>query len=145
MAGERLAQEAEFARPGLAVTTFTGSPLDLVLLLSPYERCILVDAVITGTVPPGTVLMIRADELTGRLSHTYPHAINIPEALQLSRRFAIPLPSSLLLVGIEVDEISTFGEDLSPALAGRWEEIYREVVGSVRAGLDRVQGGDPEK
>lgn len=141
--GRRLAGEAEFKRPELCFREFTGSPLKLVMLLSEYRKVVLIDSVVSGRVEVGTVMVFREEELGQPKNGFHPHGINIPEAIYISRKYGISFPDIFVLAGIEVGEIGGFGEELTPALAGRLEDVYRDVAGVVR---EVVWGGsDVEK
>jgi len=95
--GSRLAAELSAASGSGAATRsttaprvvtareFSGSPLDLLGAVEGYDRLILLDAVATGA-PVGTVRLYDEGELMARRGDTYPHGLNLPEAIALGRR-----------------------------------------------------------
>jgi hydrogenase maturation protease len=125
--GRRL--EEDLASEGnICIHEFVGSPLDLVTRFEGYQRVILLDSIMTGSMDPGTVLLFNEDEiLTHARGFDSLHGINLPEALALSRRLGMDMPSRLLLIGIEIGDADGFGETLSEDLQGRLEDIYRNV------------------
>jgi hydrogenase maturation protease len=89
--------------------------LDLLDLLEGRERALLLDAVLTGRHPPGTILEFgRADfALTAAPS---PHAAGLPDVLALAERLAIPFPRDLRILAMEVERMHVLGADLTPAV-----------------------------
>jgi hydrogenase maturation protease len=112
----------------IKVCEFVGSPLDLVTQFKGHKRTILIDSIITGTLDIGSVVILKGDEL---LSHSrnlnYIHGVNLPEALALGKRLGIPLPSQMLLIGIEIGKADEFGETLSEELNGKMDDIYHKI------------------
>jgi hydrogenase maturation protease len=116
----------------VTIREFAGAPLDFISEIQGWPRVIAVDAVVAGNVPPGTVLVFGAAELQTNVLGAYPHGLNLPEALALARRLHLALPEQFVLIGIAVEAIVEFGETLSPALAGQFDEIYRRVAAAIR-------------
>lgn len=126
IAGARLAA-ALATKPRVQVREFGGSPLDLVSHLEGWQRLILIDSIWTGTRAPGDVVLYREADLLAERGEAYPHGLNLPEAIRLARRFELPLPAQIALIGIETGPITRFGEHLDPQLSARLEEICAEV------------------
>jgi hydrogenase maturation protease len=80
-----------------------------------YERAILVDAVTTANGKRGQVRCLPIDEVGDpSLGHlTSAHDTSLLSALELARQLGLPLPSPLLLVGIEIQPSNDCCEDLS--------------------------------
>jgi len=123
--GARLAEELA-ALPATELREFSGSPLDLVAEAGGCDRLVLLDAVCTGR-EAGTVISFTEEQLAAAGGDTYPHGLNVPEALALGRRMGLPVPGNVSLIGIEVAPIREFGETLSPELAGKLDAITREA------------------
>lgn len=110
------------------ICEFVGSPLDLVTQFAGYKRIILVDSIITGSLDIGTVVIFKEDELLNYSKNFhYLHGVNIPEALDLSKRLGIPLPAQIFLIGIEIGNADEFGETLSDELNDKLENIYHNI------------------
>ena len=116
-------------KKNIHIREFVGSPLDLVTQFTGYERVILVDSIMSGTLDIGSVVLFKEDEILNHARNFHSvHGINLPEALDLSERLDMPLPSQIFLIGIEIGEAGEFGETLSDALDSRMEDIYQNVV-----------------
>jgi hydrogenase maturation protease len=99
-----------------------------------YDRVVIVDGMQTG-VSPGTVLRFPATAMTTQHSASA-HDVNLPTALETGRRAGAALPddSAIECVGIEVEDILTFGEactraveEAVPVAADTVLEALREV------------------
>ena len=86
----------------------------------------------TGTLDIGSVVLFTEEDLLNHSKNFHSlHGINLPEALTLSKRFDMPSPSQILLIGIEIGEAGEFGETLSDELNTQMEDIYESVVNLV--------------
>jgi hydrogenase maturation protease len=83
--------------------------------LTGWDRVLVVDAVRTGAHPPGTVLSFPFEAL-GTEAGPSPHAVGLPTVVRLGRQSGVPLPSWMHIVAIEVDDMESFAEGLTPAV-----------------------------
>lgn len=85
-----------------------------------YERVVIVDAVHTGTAPPGTVsaqpLASLADPSAGHT--TSPHDTSLRTAMAAAALLDAEVPEVVTVVGIEIPAALDFSEDLTPAVRG---------------------------
>ena len=81
-----------------------------------YDRAIVVDAVRTGTHPPGTVLSFPFEAL-GTGEGPSPHAVGLPSVVRLGRQSGVALPTQIHIVAVEVDDMETVMEGLTPRVA----------------------------
>lgn len=102
-----------------------------------YRRAIVIDAIQTGA-PPGTIHQLTVDSIPTQRSASA-HDVNLPTALALGRQAGVQLPAddAILLVGIEAEDILTFGEHCTPAV----ESAIPLAVRGVLEVLDRLPGG----
>ncbi len=78
-------------------------------LLEGYDRVLLLDAVSTGRVKPGTVIELSREDF-GAADDTSPHHVGLPEVFALADRLDISLPRVLRIVAMEIlppQELST--------------------------------------
>ena len=88
--------------------------LQLMEAMIGYDRAIVVDALRTDA-PPGTVQCLGLGDLPTRNSASS-HDVSLPVALDVGRAAGASLPASddVLLVGVEVSDVETFGEACTP-------------------------------
>ena len=104
-----------------------------------YDRAILVDAVETGTVPPGTVRCLRLDELPdpGRARLASAHDGSLAAALAVGRALGARLPDSPWVVAVEARLDTEFDDRLSAPIG----MAVGAAVGQVMRLLAEVQAG----
>lgn len=98
-----------------------------------YDQVIIVDAIQTGA-EPGTIHRLAPGDLPTQRSASA-HDVNLPTALVFGRQAGAALPPdhNILLIGVEVDDVQTFGEDLTPKV----EEALPRVVDAILSILGR--------
>jgi hydrogenase maturation protease len=106
--------------------------------LTGWDRAVVVDAVQTGVHPPGTVLSFPFDAL-GTEAGPSPHAVGLPTVVRLGRQSGVPLPASIHIVAVEVDDMVSFCEGLTPAVQAAVRAAV-DAVRSVLAGLPAPVG-----
>jgi hydrogenase maturation protease len=122
--------------PGASVATSARAGLYLLDEMEGFDRVVVVDAVQTGGHPPGTVHSLAAGALHGPAGPS-PHAVGLPSALALARAAGAPVPRHVWLVLVEVEELDTVGEGLSPAVAA----AVGPAAAAARAACRAVGGG----
>jgi len=123
------------AKFATVIPEYSGSALDLVLELCVWERVFVIDAVITGKMPPGTVRLFTEKEICGKMKPNSFHGVNLPQALVMGRKLKLNLPRGIKLIGIEIRPVASFGDKLSPALKKRLPEIRAEVERILLSGI----------
>jgi len=101
--------------------------------LTGWDRALVVDAVKTGRHAPGTVLSFPFEAL-GTEAGPSPHAVGLPTVMRLGRQSGVPLPRWLHVVAIEVDDMESFVEGLTPAV----EAAVPKAVAVIRSVLARA-------
>lgn len=88
--------------------------LSLLDIVQGYDRLILLDAIISGS-PAGTVQVLTEAALPGTVHLGTGHEADLNTTLALGRRLVEkPLPKDVRIVAVEVRNITTFSENLSP-------------------------------
>jgi hydrogenase maturation protease len=104
-------------RPDIDVVEDYWGGLRLMEHMIGYDRAIVVDAICSGAAP-GTIHQLSTASMPTQKSASA-HDVNLPTALAFGRRAGVPLPrdEQVQLVGIEAEDILTFGEECTPAVA----------------------------
>ena len=93
--------------------------LSLMEQLAGCTKAILIDSIVTGNYPLGTVLNFEVDDLpaayTGHMSSA--HDVSLPTALEVGRSMGVILPQKIEIVAVESQIIYEFSEKLSPPVA----------------------------
>jgi hydrogenase maturation protease len=117
---------------GAAVRRSAASGLYLLDEMDGFDRVVVVDAVRTGARPPGTVLSFALEDLRAPEGPS-PHSIGLPSALARARAAGAPVPSRIHVVAVEVADMETVGESLSPQVAAAIPAAVAEVRRAVAA------------
>jgi hydrogenase maturation protease len=105
-------------------------------MLADASSVVLVDAVNLGH-PPGTVVVIRGEEIEGTLTgHVSPHQVGVADLVAAARLMGV-MPRNSSLVGIQPAEID-IGLDLTPQV----EAAVLCAMSQVSAELERYAGAN---
>jgi len=120
-----LAAAREIARAlpeGVEVVEAAAGGFALLDLLEGYGAAVIVDAVATGTSPPGTVREIGLEEFpdSGPAS---PHFTGLPHLLELAARLGMTVPQRLRIVAMEVEDPYQLREGLTPSAQAALPEL----------------------
>jgi len=97
-----------------------------------YERAIIIDAIITGQHPVGTVLTLQPGDFAP-VAGPSPHYTGLPEVMALARAMKIPFPSEIAILAVEILGPTVIGARPSAAILA----ALPDVVDRVTATLDR--------
>ncbi len=105
--------------PGVEFDRLAVGGLTLMERLVGARRAILVDAVVTGLDPAGTVRLLEPGTIPGRdATHLdSPHDVTLRTALELGRTLGAALPDEIAVLTIEAERVGEFSERLTPAVA----------------------------
>ena len=92
-----------------------------------YDRLIIIDSILTGG-EPGTVHRLDLSDLGRTIHSNSPHGLNLATVLELGRTQDMDVPDDVVIFAIEVVDTLTFGEELTPELNARVDEIVREIA-----------------
>ena len=81
-----------------------------------YDRAIIIDAICTGSNPPGTILRLGPHDLPTQHSASA-HDMNLPTELQLAATMGLHVPQTITIFAIEARSIMDFDDRLTPAVA----------------------------
>lgn len=98
-----------------------------------YDRVIVVDAMRSGG-PAGAVFRLTPGSVATQRSAST-HDVNLPTALRLGRMAGTQLPPDerIVLVGIEADDVETFGEELTPNVQRAIPEAIRLIIAELES------------
>jgi hydrogenase maturation protease len=110
--------------PGVTVKEIYGGGLRLMEEMQGHESAIVVDAMLSGKRPPGSIMELGLSELQRTRNLASSHDTGLAEAMEAGRLAGLKLPSIVRIIGIEVSDVSTFGEGLTPRVE---DALYRVV------------------
>jgi hydrogenase maturation protease len=84
-----------------------------------YDRAIIVDSFIADAEDVGSILIHKLDELPNYSAFhiTSVHDTSLQNAIQLGKEMGAYLPEEVIVIGIAIQRIHDFGENISPQVA----------------------------
>jgi hydrogenase maturation protease len=129
------AREVARSRPDrVEIVEAAAGGFALLDLLEGYREAVIVDAVATGTFPPGTVREVLPEEFAN-MAPASPHYTGLPHLMQLAVQLGMTVPERLKIIAMEVEDPHLLREGLSetaraalPALVLRLRAALTEVA-----------------
>ncbi len=122
---------------GVDVLELGTAGLSLLASLEGYDRLILLDAIVTGAAP-GTIHELSEADVAKTAHLGAGHEADLPTALAFGRRaLGAGMPEDVVVIAVEAEDLTTFSEAPTPAVAA----AIPEVVARVRGLLSRPRPG----
>ena len=103
--------------------------LDILPVIHGYRYAIIVDAIQTGNYGPGTVMLFSERDFDEAIAHAASHDVNLPTAIKIGRQMDPEImPEEVRFVAIEVQDIKTVTETMTPEVEGSVESAERAVL-----------------
>ena len=129
--GELIGDRADVAEASVAT-------IDLLPLMSGYDRVVIIDAFLSPDLRPGTTVRTTADDLPKGFGYRSFHTLTFREVLEMGEWLGLPMPAEVVIHGLAVDETTTFGEDFSPRVTEVWESWAEDIAHS-EFGFERAR------
>jgi hydrogenase maturation protease len=109
--------------------------LRLLDILTGYERAILVDAIQTPGGRPGEITLLHPNDLRASRHSGSTHDLSLPGALALGRQLGLALPNdqAIAIVAVEAEDVLTFGESCTSAVAAAIPSAVERVLAWVQS------------
>jgi len=113
---------------GVTVIEAYAGGLRLMEAIAGYDRAIIVDAMKSGTQPPGTVQRLSLDALARTRNTLCAHDGDLSTALALGRDLGLAMPDMVEVIGIEAEEVEHFSEELTSGVRAALPAAVKEVL-----------------
>jgi hydrogenase maturation protease len=102
--------------------------VDLLHVISGYDRVIVVDAYVSSSNSPGTRVRAQPDDLPSGFGYRSFHTLPFDEMLAMGRQLGMPMPREVVIHGLCVHDPGTFGRKFTPQVARAWRSWADEIV-----------------
>jgi len=119
--------QKQIIHPDVEFDSLSIGGLEIIEFLSPYDTVIILDAIKTLNGIPGSVYRFIPDDFKSTLHIDNLHDISFLNALKVGEKLGIKTPSNIQIIAIEIVEDLVFGDEFSPQVQERWEDINVEV------------------
>jgi hydrogenase maturation protease len=112
-----------------------------------YDRAIVIDAILTGRHPPGSIIEMSLTDL-GPVVAPSAHQAGMPELAVVAGRLGLKFPAQTRVLAVEVAGPPAFGEPLSEAVAAAIGPLRESVTAQLERWAreddqdDRYGGGE---
>ena len=112
--------------------------IDLLPLMSGYDRVVIIDAFLSPDLPAGTPVRATPEDLPKGFGYRSFHTLTFREVLEIGEWLGLSMPTFVVIHGLAVDETSSFGEEFSPRVAEVWES-WAEEIARCEFGFERAR------
>lgn len=106
------------------VVVSSAAGLALLEFFDGHDRAIVVDSIVTGKNPPGTIVEMGMDEV-GHVVAPSVHQAGLPELAAVATRMGLEFPSRTLVLAVEVVDPYTLGAEMSDPVVAAVPELVR--------------------
>jgi hydrogenase maturation protease len=144
--GLRISEEIQaLGLPGVDCCQEAVGGLDILPVIHGYRYAVIVDAIQTMRYDPGTVLLFKESDFEEAIAGASCHDVNLPTAVKIGRQMDPEImPEEIRFVAVEVQDIRTMSETMTPAVEAAVESgksavlhILKELRGRAPAGRRR--------
>jgi hydrogenase maturation protease len=109
-----------------------------------YETCVIVDAIVTGAHPIGTIYRFTQTQQQKPVKLATSHQIDLSQVLGLAKLFSADIPHTIRVYGIEVSDVTTFSNSCTAlvenAIPQLVELIYHDLF-NIKEQLNKATSG----
>lgn len=131
--GPKLAWEIQkyFIDDSICYETAAVGGMELIEMIRDYNHVIIIDAIKTKNGVPGSVYYLTPScfKETSHISNL--HDISFLTALQLAKKINISITEKIDIIAVEIVEDRVFGNNFTPSLQVKYENIKKEVFNMV--------------
>jgi len=129
----------QFAPAGVEVLSTPEAGFHLLDYVLNVHRLVVVDTLMTGTSPPGTIYAFHEHELKA-IPGGSPHYVGLHETLALARQLGLPVAEEIFFLAVEAADCSTLGGEMDPAVMAAVPVLVNLVRDMVRQTVDAPVG-----
>ncbi|MGE5568631.1 MAG: hydrogenase maturation protease [Rhodospirillales bacterium] len=103
------------------------SGLYLLEYVTDVARLIVIDSVQTGRAAPGTIHVVREENVLAAPGST-PHGTGLFDTLALARKLGLNVPEEVVILAVETADCLTIGGEMHAGVAAAIPEIVERVI-----------------
>ena len=127
------ALEEKWPLPGIDYRTTTLGGLDILDFIQGYQWVAFIDAIKTKDGVPGSVYEFTTADFKETLHLTNLHDISFLSAIELGKQLDFIIPENIYIFAVEILEDQVFGEDFTPPLQEKFEQIIEEIHSKIQS------------
>ncbi len=116
------------SRPDVHVIETNAGGLSVVDKINGYERVIIVDGMKSDDGKPGSVSRLSPEDCGATTHLSTPHTLDFATALAVAEKYGYDVPESIEILGIEVEDSTSFQEGCTPVVREAALRVAAEIV-----------------
>lgn len=124
-----------FNHPAVEVAGTSAAGLELLDLMSGYQRLIIIDAIQTPGGRPAEVHRLGLKDLPAPMHCSTIHNVDLVTALELGRRLDMIVPQHIVIFAVEVSDVTTFSECCTPEVEKAIPEVADMVIREIESAI----------
>ena len=125
----------QFAAPDVEVISTPETGFHLLDYVLNIRRLLVVDTIVTGASPPGTIYAFPEHELKA-VPGGSPHYVGLYETLALARQLGLPVAEEVVFLAVEASDRLTLGGAMHSAVVAAIPPLISMVRDWLRVGAD---------
>ena len=114
--------------------------LDIIPVIQGYRHAVIVDAIQTRQYEPGTIMLFDPEDFEPTITDASAHDVNLATAMSIGLNMdAASMPLSVRFVAVEVEDLQTVREGMTPKVAAAVDSAVNAVlhiISGFRGGAD---------
>jgi len=122
------ALEGRLSHQDITVMETSMAGLNLLDLLTGYDRAIIIDAIQTKEGKAGQIYRLEPEEFNATRYATTTHDVDFATALELGKQLGLALPQQITIFAIEVENVSSFSEECTPQVVAAIPVCVKMII-----------------
>lgn len=102
--------------------------LALLDMVQGFDEAVLIDSIMTGQVPPGTLMVFSLQDFSETRHASNLHDVNFATALEIGKNHGLKIPDRFTIYAVEVTEVLTFSATMTPEIEASLQKIISEIA-----------------
>ena len=114
--------------PEITVETTCLGGLNLLELLTGYDKALIIDAIQTGENEPGQIYRLHPYSLLQARHTSSTHGISFYNTIKLGKGLGMKLPEEIVIYAVEAEDVNTFGERCSSHVKRAIPKCVKQIL-----------------
>jgi hydrogenase maturation protease len=135
--GPRLIEElrGHIIDPDITLTETSLSGVNLMEMLIGFDRAIIVDT-IKSSGRPGKVYRLTTQDFGISQKDVFSeHNMSLFQSIELGKRLKLHMPNQIVIVAVEAENVTDFGESLTPAVEKAVPGVVEQILEELKSDL----------
>jgi hydrogenase maturation protease len=114
--------------PDITLKETSLSGVNLMEMLIGFDRAIIIDTILSGDVPGKVYRLTPGDFGIPQEDAFSEHNMSLFQSIELGKRLAFHMPSRIVIIAVEAENVTDFRENLTPAVEKAVPGVVEQVL-----------------